>query len=119
MFFNAPKNKGFFGISKNDFLLKGLWVQFTGNFTEKFDFVSGYHVATSNRDLVSLSPNKIYENKGPIGGGWLFDLHFEYTINSRVRAKLQLNNILDKDGPRVVGTPPIRRNGIIEIILNY
>ena len=119
LFFNAPKNKGFVGISKDDFLLKGLWVQLTGNYTEAFDFVSGYHVATSNRDLVSLSPNKIYENKGPIGGGWLFDLHFEYTISNRARVKLQLNNLLDKDGPRVVGTPPIRRNGIVEVIFNY
>ena len=119
LYFNAPKNKGFFSLAKDDVFMKGLWMQFSGNYTEAFDFVSGYHVATANRDLVSLSPNKIYDNKGPIGGGWLFDLHLQYTVNERVRLKLQLNNLADKDGPRVVGTPPIRRNGIMEIVFSY
>lgn len=119
LYFNAPKNKGFFGISKDGVFTEKLWVQLTGNYTEEFDFVSGYHVATSNRNLNSLSPNSIYENKGPIGGGWLFDLHLQYSLNDRVRFKLQMNNLLDQDGPRVVGTPPIRRNGIFEVIFKY
>ena len=100
-------------------LSKKLWAQLSANYTEKFDFVSGYHVATNNRDLASLSPNKIYENKGPIGGGWIFDLHLEYTFNNWVRIKIQLNNILDQDGPRVVGTPPLKRNAIFEAVFSY
>ena len=62
---------------------------------------------------------RIYDNKGPIGGGWIFDLHTEYTLNGRIRLKLQLNNILDQDGPRVVGTPPMRRNMIFETLFNF
>ena len=94
-------------------------MQFTGNYTEAFDFVSGYHVATANRSLASLSPNMIYENKGAIGGGWIFDMHFQFEAHERARLKLQLNNLLDQDGPRVVGTPPTRRNAILELILDY
>ena len=119
LFFNAPKNKGFFGISKDGIFTDKLWMQLTGNYTEAFDFVSGYHVATENTDLVSLSPNRIYENKGPIGGGWIFDLHTQYQLTDRVNLKLQLNNLLDEDGPRVVGTPPTKRNMIFEILFNY
>ena len=118
LFFNAPKNKGFIGLSKDDFIIKNLWAQLTANYTEEFDFVSGYHVATKNPSFTSLSPNSIYENKGPIGGGWIFDLHLQYKVNERLRVKLQLNNLLDKDGPRVVGTPPTRRNMIFEILMD-
>ena len=119
LFFNAPKNKGFFSISKDRVFTDRLWMQFTGNYTEAFDFVSGYHVATANRSLASLSPNMIYENKGAIGGGWIFDMHFQFEAHERARLKLQLNNLLDQDGPRVVGTPPTRRNAILEVILDY
>ncbi len=119
LYFNAPKNKGFFSLSKDGIFSKKLWIQLTGSYTQAFDFVSGYHVATENRNLVSLSPNRIYDNKGPIGGGWIFDLHTEYTLNGRIRLKLQLNNILDQDGPRVVGTPPMRRNMIFETLFNF
>ena len=119
LFFNAPKNKGFISLSKDDFILKKLWMQLSGNYTEAFDFVSGYHVATENSNLASLSPNRIYDNKGPIGGGWIFDLHLQYALSERIRLKLQLNNLLDQDGPRVVGTPPIRRNTIFEILFEY
>ena len=119
LFFNAPKNKGFFSISKDRVFTDRLWMQFTGNYTEAFDFVSGYHVATANRSLASLSPNMIYENKGAIGGGWIFDMHFQFEAHERARLKLQLNNLLDQDGPRVVGTPPTRRNAIFEVILDY
>ena len=118
LFFNAPKNKGFIGLSKDDFLIKNLWAQLTANYTEEFDFVSGYHVATKNPSFTSLSPNRIYDNKGPIGGGWIFDLHLQYKLNDRVRFKIQLNNLLDQDGPRVVGTPPTRRNAIFEVLLD-
>ena len=118
LFFNAPKNKGFIGLSKDDFLIKNLWAQLTANYTEEFDFVSGYHVATKNPSFTSLSPNSIYDNKGPIGGGWIFDLHLQYKLNDRIRFKVQLNNLLDQDGPRVVGTPPTRRNAIFEILLD-
>ena len=118
LFFNAPKNKGFIGLSKDDFLIKNLWAQLTANYTEEFDFVSGYHVATKNPSFTSLSPNSIYDNKGPIGGGWIFDLHLQYKLNDRVRFKIQLNNLLDQDGPRVVGTPPTRRNAIFEVLLD-
>ena len=118
LFFNAPKNKGFIGLSKDDFLIKNLWAQLTANYTEEFDFVSGYHVATKNPSFTSLSPNSIYDNKGPIGGGWIFDLHLQYKLNDRVRFKVQLNNLLDQDGPRVVGTPPTRRNAIFEVLLD-
>ena len=118
LFFNAPKNKGFIGLSKDDFIIKNLWAQLTANYTEEFDFVSGYHVATKNPSFTSLSPNSIYENKGPIGGGWIFDLHLQYKVNDRLRVKVQLNNLLDKDGPRVVGTPPTRRNMIFEILMD-
>ena len=118
LFFNAPKNKGFIGLSKDDFLIKNLWAQLTANYTEEFDFVSGYHVATKNPSFTSLSPNSIYDNKGPIGGGWIFDLHLQYKLNDRIRFKVQLNNLLDQDGPRVVGTPPTRRNAIFEVLLD-
>ena len=36
----------------------------------------------------------------------------------KFRLKLQLNNLLDQDGPRVVGTPPTRRNMIFEILMD-
>ena len=119
LYFNAPKNKGFFSVSKDGIFIEPLWIQLTGSYTQAFDFVSGYHVATANRNLASLSPNRIYENKGPIGGGWIFDLHAEYTLNDKIRLKFQLNNILDQDGPRVVGTPPMRRNMIFETLFNF
>ena len=93
-------------------------MQFTGNYTEKFDFISDNHYTTSDRNP-GISPNKIYENKGPIGGGWLFDLHSQYSLSDKIRFKIQLNNLLDQDGPRVVGTPPIRRNAIFEVIFNF
>ena len=118
LFFNAPKNKGFVGLSKDDFLIKNLWAQLTANYTESFDFVSGYHVATENENFSSLSPNKIYDNKGPIGGGWIFDLHLQYKLSERIRFKLQCNNLMDQDGPRVVGTPPTKRNFIFEVLVN-
>ena len=116
--FNTPTNKGFFSLSKDGLFTDKLWVQLTGNYTEKFDFISGFHYATEDRSP-GISPNKIYENKGPIGGGWLFDLHTQYSLNEKVRFKIQLNNLLDQDGPRVVGTPPIRRNAIFEMIFNF
>jgi len=119
LFFNAPKKKGFISFSKDNILLNSLWIQLTANYTEAFDFVSGYHVASENKNLVSLSPNRIYENKGPIGGGWIFDIHMQYNITAKIRMKLQLNNLLDQDGPRVVGTPPIKRNAILEILFDY
>ena len=119
LFFNAPKNKGFLAIAYNGLFTDKLWVQLSGSYAEEFDFVSGYHVATEDTNLVSLSPNSIYDNQGAMGGGWIVDLHLEYTISNKVRLKLQLNNLFDQDGPRVVGTPPMRRNGILEVLFNY
>ena len=46
--------KGFIGLSKDDFLIKNLWAQLTANYTEEFDFVSGYHVATKNPSFTSF-----------------------------------------------------------------
>ena len=119
LYFNAPRNKGFISFSKDNLFDKNLWVQLTANFSEEFDFVSGYHVATKDKNIFSLSPNSIYENRGPIAGGIVVDIHIQYVFNNRLKTKLQLNNLFDQDGPRVVGTPPTRRNGIIELILNY
>jgi len=45
-------------------------------------------------------------------------LHLQYKLNDRIKLKAQLNNLLDQDGPRVVGTPPTRRNVIFEILLD-
>ena len=37
---------------------------------------------------------------------------------AKFRRNLVLNNLLDQDGPRVVGTPPTRRNAIFEVLLD-
>ena len=42
------KIKDLLDYLKDDFLIKNLWAQLTANYTEEFDFVSGYHVATKN-----------------------------------------------------------------------
>ena len=110
--------KGSSLFQKIIYLIK-LMGSINSKFSEEFDFVSGYHVATKDKNIFSLSPNSIYENRGPIAGGIIVDIHIQYVFNNRLKTKLQLNNLFDQDGPRVVGTPPTRRNGIIELILNY
>ena len=55
----------------------------------KYDEEFYNQVATENENFSSLSPNKIYDNKGPIGGGWIFDLHLQYKLSERIRFKLQ------------------------------
>ena len=41
MHFNAPNEKISFGISRDDFLLSGLYFEFSGKYNSKFDFESG------------------------------------------------------------------------------
>ena len=116
--FNAPSTKAFLTIGKKDFFIKNLFGKISFTYTSKFDFVSGYHVNTSNLDLISLSPNYFYENSGAIGGNVLMDLILSYDFKNYI-FRLALNNINDKDGPRLVSTPPLRRNFQTEIVYSF
>ena len=117
LYFNAPRNKGFISFSKDNLFDKNLWVQLTANFSEEFDFVSGYHVGTENRNTSSLSPNLIYSNEGALGGNVLINLKFRYLFNNNISIRFMLNNITNKDGPRILGTPRIVRNYLFDV--NY
>ncbi len=117
LYYNAPKVKGSFLISYEDFLIKNLWTELSLNYASKFDFVSGYHVGTENRNITSLSPNLIYENEGSLGGNILLNLKFRYLLNDNISIRLILNNITNKDGPRILGTPRIVRSYLLDI--NY
>ena len=116
--FNAPSTKGFLTIGKKDFFINNLFGKISFTYTSKFDFVSGYHVNTNNSDLISLSPNYFYENSGSIGGNILIDFILNYDLKNYT-FRLALNNITDKDGPRLVSTPPLRRNFQTEIVYSF
>ena len=116
--FNAPSTKGFLTVGKNNFFVNNLFAKISFTYTSKFDFVSGYHVNTDDLDIISLSPNYFYENLGSIGGNLLIDLAISYDIKSYT-LRLSLNNITDKDGPRLVSTPPLRRNFQTEVIYSF
>ena len=73
---------------------------------------------TDDLDIISLSPNYFYENPGSIGGNLLIDLTISYDVKSYT-LRLNLNNITDKDGPRLVSTPPLRRNFQTEVIYSF
>ena len=73
---------------------------------------------TDDLDIISLSPNYFYENPGSIGGNLLIDLAISYDVKSCI-LRLSLNNITDKDGPRLVSTPPLRRNFQTEVIYSF
>ena len=117
LYYNAPKSKGTFAISYDNLILPDLWGELSFNYVSKFDFVSGYHVGTENRDIASLSPNLIYENEVPLGGNILMNLKLRYDINDKISIRFILNNITNKDGPRILGTPRIVRNYLMD--LNY
>ena len=116
--FNAPSTKGFLSIGKNNLFTDNLFAKLSLTYSSQFDFVSGYHVSTSDPDMISLSPNSFYENSGAIGGNFLIDLAFSYRINNYV-LRLALNNLSDKDGPRLVSTPPLRRNMMTEFVYEF
>ena len=117
LYYNAPKSKGTFAISYDNLILPDLWGELSFNYVSKFDFVSGYHVGTENRNISSLSPNLIYENEGPLGGNILMNLKLRYDINDKISIRFILNNITNKDGPRILGTPRIVRSYLLD--LNY
>ena len=117
LYYNAPKSKGTFAISYDNLILPDFWGELSFNYVSKFDFVSGYHVGTENREIASLSPNLIYENEGPLGGNILMNLKLKYDINDKISIRFILNNITNKDGPRILGTPRIVRNYLMD--LNY
>jgi hypothetical protein len=116
--FNAPSTKGFLAIGKNNLLVDNLFAKLSLTYSSQFDFVSGYHVSTSDPNMISLSPNSFYDNSGAIGGNILIDLAFSYRINNYV-LRLALNNLSDKDGPRLVSTPPLRRNMMTEFVYEF
>ena len=116
--FNAPSTKGFLTFGKNNFFINNLFGKVSFTYTSKFDFVSGYHVNTDDSDIISLSPNYFYENPGSIGGNILIDLALSYDIKN-YKLRFSLNNITDKDGPRLVSTPPLRRNFQTEVVYSF
>ena len=59
-----------------------------------------------------------YDNSGAIGGNILIDLAFSYRLDNYV-LRLALNNLSDKDGPRLVSTPPLRRNMMTEFVYEF
>ena len=116
--FNAPSTKGFVAIDKNNLFLNGLFAKLSLTYSSKFDFISGYHVNTDDLDLISLSPNQFYNNTGPIGGNLIVNLAISYSFKDYI-IKVALNNLTDKDGPRLVSTPPLRRNFQTEFVYEF
>tara|TARA_B100001175_G_C19453240_1_gene612436 strand:- start:692 stop:1393 length:702 start_codon:yes stop_codon:yes gene_type:complete len=116
--FNAPSTKGFLSFGKNNLLLNDLFAKINLTYTSKFDFISGYHVNTDDVNIISLSPNQFYNNPGSIGGNILIDLSISYSFNDYV-FRLALNNLTDQDGPRLVSTPPLRRNFQTEFVYEF
>ena len=116
--FNAPSTKGFFSVGKANALFENLYAKLNITYNEKFDFISGYHVSSDDTDLISLSPNRFYENLGSIGGNIIFDISLSYDLNAYV-FRIALHNLTDKDGPRLVSTPPLRRNFQAELAYEF
>jgi len=116
--FNAPSTKGFLSFGKNNLFLYNLFAKINLTYTSKFDFISGYHVNTDDVNIISLSPNQFYNNPGSIGGNILIDLSISYSFNNYV-FRLALNNLTDQDGPRLVSTPPLRRNFQTEFVYEF
>ncbi len=116
--FNAPTTKGFLSLGKNNLFFNDLFAKINFTYTSKFDFISGYHVNTANSNIISLSPNQFYDNPGPIGGNILVDLSISYSFSDYV-FRFALNNITDQDGPRLVSTPPLRRNFQTEFVYEF
>ena len=116
--FNAPSTKGFLSLGKNNLFLYNLFAKINLTYTSKFDFISGYHVNTDDVNIISLSPNQFYNNPGSIGGNILIDLSISYSFNNYV-FRLALNNLTDQDGPRLVSTPPLRRNFQTEFVYEF
>ena len=87
-------------------------------YTSKFDFISGYHVNSDDLDLISLSPNQFYNNPGSIGGNPIVNLAISYSFKDYI-IRVALNNLTDKDGPRLVSTPPLRRNFQTEFVYEF
>ena len=116
--FNAPSTKGFLSFGKNNLFLYNLFAKINLTYTSKFDFISGYHVNTDDVNIISLSPNQFYNNPGSIGGNILIDLSISYSFNDYV-FRLALNNLTDQDGPRLVSTPPLRRNFQTEFVYEF
>ena len=116
--FNAPSTKGFLSFGKNNPFLYNLFAKINLTYTSKFDFISGYHVNTDDVNIISLSPNQFYNNPGSIGGNILIDLSISYSFNNYV-FRLALNNLTDQDGPRLVSTPPLRRNFQTEFVYEF
>ena len=116
--FNAPSTKGFLSFGKNNLFFYNLFAKINLTYTSKFDFISGYHVNTDDVNIISLSPNQFYNNPGSIGGNILIDLSISYSFNDYV-FRLALNNLTDQDGPRLVSTPPLRRNFQTEFVYEF
>ena len=116
--FNAPSTKGFLAVGKNNLFFEDLFAKLSLTYASKFDFVSGYHVNTDDRDMISLSPNQFYDNLGAIGGNLLVDMTLAYSFKDYV-IRVALNNLTDKDGPRLVSTPPLRRNFQTEFVYEF
>ncbi len=116
--FNAPSTKGFLSFGKNNLFFYNLFAKIDLTYTSKFDFISGYHVNTDDVNIISLSPNQFYNNPGSIGGNILIDLSVSYSFNDYV-FRLALNNLTDQDGPRLVSTPPLRRNFQTEFVYEF
>ena len=116
--FNAPSTKGFLAVGKNNLFFEDLFAKLSLTYASKFDFVSGYHVSTDDRDMISLSPNQFYDNLGAIGGNLLVDMTLAYSFKDYV-IRVALNNLTDKDGPRLVSTPPLRRNFQTEFVYEF
>ena len=116
--FNAPSTKGFLSFGKNNLFLYNLFAKINLTYTSKFDFISGYHVNTDDVNIISLSPNQFYNNPGSIGGNIIIDLSISYSFNDYV-FRLALNNLTDQDGPRLVSTPPLRRNFQTEFVYEF
>lgn len=116
--FNAPSSKGFLAIGKNNLFLNNLFARLSLTYTSKFDFISGYHVNTDNVDMISLSPNQFYDNSGSIGGNLIIDINMAYNFKDYV-IRIAFNNLTDQDGPRLVSTPPLRRNFQTELVYEF
>ena len=116
--FNAPSTKGFLSFGKNNLFVYDLFAKINLTYSSKFDFISGYHVNTDDVNIISLSPNQFYNNPGSIGGNILIDLSISYSFNDYV-FRLALNNLTDQDGPRLVSTPPLRRNFQTEFVYEF
>ena len=117
LYYNAPKIKSSFNIAYDNLFINDFWTELSFNYVSKFDFVSGYHVGTENKNISSLSPNLIYSNEGALGGNVLINLKFRYLFNNNISVRFMLNNVTNKDGPRILGTPRIVRSYLLD--LNY